>query len=127
MKKSVLREIVRRVDALPGDGETKRLVLNVVREVALDQGVLISEQEDRVGFAIALLDASENRTVIRDRLIIRYSVCARTAQRDIEAALQLRHSRHGMTINVAQVGNTDSAGNCIEEPGNGRTTATADV
>lgn len=112
MKKSALREIVRRVGALPGDGETLRLVIDVVREVAMDQGVLISEQEDRVGFAIALLDARENRTIIRDRIISRYRVCPRTAQRDIEAALQLRHSRHETTINVAQVGNTDP----IENP-----------
>lgn len=119
MKKSVLREIVRRVEALPGDAETKRLTIEVVREIALDQGVMISDQEDRVGFAIALLDARENRTVIRDRIIARHGVCPRTAQRDIEAALQLRHLRHEMTINVAQVGNTGLTENGIEEQRDG--------
>lgn len=114
MKKSVITEILRRMAAQPWDAKIKRAMKELVHEVVLEEGIFLGDQEDRVGFAIALLDVCEKRPIIRDRIISRYRVCSRTAQRDIEVALQLRHLRHGMTINVAQVGNTDLTGNGIE-------------
>lgn len=90
MKASVIRELIYQLDGIVGDEDTKRKAKEVVRRIASAEGATAADRLDRIGFAIALLDAKEDRTTIRDRIVSRYSVSARTAQRVIETALQMR-------------------------------------
>ena len=106
MRAAVIREILGELDELTGDEETKRRAKEVVRRIASAEGIMAAEHADRVGFAIALLDAREDRTVIRDRIAARYEVSKSTARRVISAALSLRQSRQKSQFFDALPGNT---------------------
>lgn len=106
MRASVIREILLGLDDLRGDEDTKRQAKEVVRRIASTEGILAAEMVDRVGFAIALLDAREERTVIRNRIMARYGVKESTARRAISAALSLRQSRQKSHFFDALNGNT---------------------
>jgi hypothetical protein len=90
MRAAAIKEIIYQLDGMVGDEATKRKAKEIVRRIASSNGITSADRLDRVGFAIVLLDAKEDRQVIRNRLAAKYSVSLRTAQRVIETALQLR-------------------------------------
>lgn len=110
MRAAVIREILSELDEMHGDDETKRRAKEVVRRIASTEGILAAEQSDRVGFAIALLEAREERKIIRDRIMARYGVQKSTALRVIRAALDLRQSRQKLHFFDALPGNTATSG-----------------
>lgn len=98
--REVLRSLNERKDV---SDEVKRVMRETLRQLARQNGDSSLEPEERVEFALHLLNLNEDRKVIRDRLVARFGVNKRTAQRDITAALQMRHRP---TFYVAPVSET---------------------
>jgi len=83
---------LRLLDELAGIGapeEVKRQFEEILRRNAALDGVTGLDRQERTQFARHLLDLREPRTVIRDRLMIRYSIGRTQAYQVIDQALQL--------------------------------------
>jgi hypothetical protein len=94
MHEIALIELLRMVEAdLSIDERAKAKVKSAVHKIGAQHGAKTLLQLERQDFARHLLDLKVQRAVIRDRLVMQFGVTARTAQRDITKALQLRQNR----------------------------------
>lgn len=97
------REVFRSLDGRPDvSNEVKKIMRETLRQIARENGDATLEPQERIEFAVHLLNMQESRKVTRNRLIARYGISKRTAQRDIDAALQMRHKHHSYVAQVPE-------------------------
>lgn len=84
-----LAELRAKLQALPVDDEQKAAFATLFDQLEPPRSASARLEAERVSFARHLLDRKELRSIIRDRLIARFSVGKSQAYRDIDAALQV--------------------------------------
>lgn len=91
MRAADYQALLERLDGYGLNEAQRQAVIEAVRMDAKERCINLEEgARARLEFARHLLDMRESRQVIRDRLMARFGISTRSAQRDIAAALQMR-------------------------------------
>lgn len=88
MRASSYQNLIDGLDKIDAPPEIKRQFEEMLRRNAVIDGVVISDRNDRVRFASHLLGLREARSVIRDRLMMRFQISRAQAYADISEAMQ---------------------------------------
>jgi AraC-like DNA-binding protein len=91
MRASDYQQLLARVDTYDLGETEKKIVIDAVRSLAREQGIIVPEHDDRLEFARRLRSIHEPRPAIRDRLMTRFGISRRQAYRVIHDSLQLCH------------------------------------
>jgi hypothetical protein len=93
MKVQALKEIWSAIDAITCDDSAKHQFKQLIRDIGRRHGVKIIALTERVNIASDLISRGIPRLVVRDRLVSRFHINERTANRIITEALQIGQKR----------------------------------
>jgi hypothetical protein len=93
MRAEVLTDLLAKLDECDADEEAKAEFRRIILAVDAFHGADVTAGEERMQFALHLLNLKESRTVVRDRLMSRYGISRAQAYRYIVEALKTVSSR----------------------------------